>query len=581
MKRRFLVMTMVALTITIIVVLLLLGINRITSLSHTSQEAITLVSTIAALFGIIFLLMMLHVYFYAHRSWQFTFEGISNESDISQIAHMPINMTELAREELTKQFKEISDELRLCVQRYEKKDYSYRNPDLIARKHKQGPPKYQKADLTEFLVSYGEEKHTLSIRSIREAIVQIVGISPRRNTVGYTMQEIGAGLPQPFQPLAKFVDTLVPPNTVRAIAYLQWQGAYPVQPIGVERKGSAGITLKLEDLGKKQRSAIYTLWQPASGEQKAPHRPAISILWQPTSAQQNKSPEDDHKESSLSYYIQLLRPTMRWLVLLFWENYLFDKQGKRQESAELFYILAALYLYSGKQFDEYKDAFNRYALTLLQQAMQLKPKWFILKMRLGYIYSLFAEDIQEKDEKLRWAKEGIRIFDEALQLAREAEEEQDIQNHIKTLQLYLKLQSDDSQLRQEAKSEYESWVRLYSPTQFDSTEPDLAGLYPYNLACCCVKFHQRDPDSLLLRLAHRYLAYGLARSQRTWLVVNDNPDFEAICKDEGFRKLKKALKKRQADEKESGLPDKNTLPYLQGKIFERRINIILTECGWQ
>ncbi|HEU5376989.1 MAG TPA: hypothetical protein VFV38_16285 [Ktedonobacteraceae bacterium] len=565
MKSRFSVMIMVASIIIIIILLLRLGASRMNSMSSVGQQAVTLVGAIFALFGIIFLLIMLHAYFYIHRSRQFTFEGIGNESGIAQVANKPINMTKLAREELTKQFREIYDELRLCIMRYEKSDYNYHDFSLVAREHKQGSPKYQRADLTEYLVSYGEDEHTLSIRSIRKAIKQIVNIDPG-HIMGYTLQEIGAGVPQPFQPLTKFVDALVPPNTIKAVAYLQWQGTCSTQSIGEEQKGLAGITLELEDLGQKRRSRIYTLWQSVSKEQKVLYLLAIH--------------KDNHKEIALNCYIQLLRPTMRWLVLLFWESYLFDELGKHKESAELFYILGALYLYSAKQFEEYKDIFLKCARECLQQAIQIKPEWFILKKRLGFICSLLAEGNQERDKKEQWIRDGLQLYDEALQLAQETEEEQDVQNHIKSLQLYLKLQLDDPQIHLEAKREYEIWVRSHSPTQFDTTKPDLAGLYSYNLASCCIQFHQKNPHPSLLREARRYLAYGLARSQRTWLVVDDDLDFKAIREDKGFGKLMKKLEKQRGYEKQKDLPVEDTLSYLQGEVFKHKIDNILYECGW-
>ena len=574
MRRRFSVMALVASILTIIVIILLFSKDSISTYKSWGDAAIQLVLAILELFGIIFLLVILHAYFYTHRSRHFTFEGFDNESELPKLANMPINMTKLAREELTKQFRIIYEELTLCITRYEKNDYSYNDESMMIQNYKHEATEYKRAELMGYFYTFGEQKHELSIKSINSAIDQIIKISSNRNVEGYPLQKMIEDASHIFRPLTKFIDALVPPNTVRAVASLQWQGvsaATHIQSPPTEHKdpfslhGPAGITLELEDLSQKQRSTIHTLWQP-------------------TYKETNPQSTDDYKEDALRCYRKLLPPIMRWLVLLFWESHLLENHITIKKSifhkkyAEFFFILGILYLYSADQFTDYKNFFRQHALKHLRQATQINPKWLLPKERSGLVYAFLAGETQEGEEekKDRWVKAGLEILDAALKQALEAEEEQDIQNHIKSIQLYLKF-SGDSRHCHEAKIELETWVKSHSPEQFDST-PELGGTYPYNLACCYAKFAQKDPDK---RSAQRYLAYSLARSQHRWLYVDYDPDLQLIRKDRlGFKKLKQELKNLQENEKKIGLPDEDKLSYMQGEAFKQTIDIILAKCGW-
>ena len=124
-----------------------------------------------------------------------------------------------------------------------------------------------------------------------------------------TLQQIISFAPNAMQPVINLIDMLIPPRLTKATAYLQ-RRRDPLSP-----RGEAGITLDVSSPDESTDSMVRTLWQPIQANDDGSSSQGLP-----------KSTEGQ----LTGVYVDLLKPAMRLLVLLFWEQKLISALNKRK-----------------------------------------------------------------------------------------------------------------------------------------------------------------------------------------------------------------------------------------------------------
>lgn len=316
-----------------------------------------------------------------------------------------------------------------------------------------------------------------------------------------------------------------------------------------------GITFEVIDLSSPRSTVIHTIWQP----EKAP----LS------------------QKSLTARYIALLRPAMRWLVLVFWEQKLFAQiklahfnggpKARNRKYARILYLLGTLYSFSAGQFPAFSEFFNQGAVDHFERASNNDTQWCLPYNYLANVcQSAMRKSQNDLHDKL--LDEALELHQIAIELAKKYKEK-DIQGRFQICQAITKLISGDSQLIDEAKREIQDIVQNVNPAAYDTT-PEVSALYLCNLACWYALADQKNVGVANARqLARRYLTYSLARSPHTiWHGIRKDEDLESIQNEASLNALKNELDKRQKQNQ--------SLSQLPGEKFEEEMNAILSKVGW-
>ena len=195
---------------------------------------------------------------------------------------------------------------------------------------------------------------------------------------------------QEISPIVKFIEAIIPPHTIRATGHLQW-----------ERNDRVGITFEFVDLANRRDLMVRTIWwepEPPVGSDKADNSFTNKV------------------KTDYDYYIELLRPAMHWMALMFLEQKLLslvnpsdrilnifnNHEKERQEKerqARILYLLGVLYYARADQFPAYKDFFCLLAVEHFSQASLKDANWPLPYLYLANLYSFKMRDLKMRDEK--------------------------------------------------------------------------------------------------------------------------------------------------------------------------------------
>lgn len=551
----------------IIITLLITWQEWFSTVRDRENVVVTFILTSLELVGIFLAIFLLSRYIQYRRPRRFVLEGFSNASDLAASEQKPIDLNNLAREELTLQFQFIYRILEEHAKSWltgnnHQSPSPAQDSDSICRFSDRVPytalftetdPSSEEATekvcIEWYLPTIGQREHNLPgdmYASSMKQLEQTMRSFDDQSNVAGMANVVGGTTPREIGLLLNAIDALVPPRIIKAIGHLQ-HTADPFDRVG--------ITFEVIDLSSPQSTVIRTIWQP------------------------DKTPLS--QKSLAARYIALLRPAMRWLVLVFWEQKLFARiklahfngglQARNQNYARILYLLGSLYSFSAGQFPAFSEFFNQSAVDHFERASKSDPQWCL---PFNYLANVCQSAMRKSQNDLH-----NKLLDEALELHRigielaKKYEEKDIQGRFQACQAITKLVSGDQRLIDEAKQEIQGVVENANPTEFDTT-PEVSALYLCNLAYWYALADKKNIGVANARqLARRYLTYSVARSPHTiWHGVRNDEDLDSIQNEASLNALKNELDARQKQ--------KPFLSRLPGEEFEAEMNAILSKVGW-
>lgn len=618
MIRRIFMMTVVAITFVLVTLLLIKFSGGIESAQHTSQQLFEVILTVLGILGIVFVLIILHDYLRAHRPHRLLFEGVKNEAKLTSAENSPADLNTLAKEELIHQFLIIYYELLSFIQQTEKQIRleSDRSPEACTDKttctsaflsdelnFEQAPDTQNLAQFFPSLHRGSHDPHDLTITMIyflqqnleqvlRDIQVPFQGTDKKRTkgrvltswhsqVSSVTLKEIVSYVPSEVKPVVGLIDILIPPRLTKAAAYLQRRGN-PRSP-----RGDAGITLDVSSPDESTDSLVRTLWQPLQVDDD--HSSSRSF---PKSA-----------ERQLTHvYVDLLRPAMRLLVLLFWEQKLNSALNKRKPSkgepmnrqeynASFIFLMGALYAISGLQFEQQQIFFARLALERFRTAAELHAGWETPHRSIGYIYDMLAK--YHKDDANRCAsfiRSGVEAYDTYRNLAGKQVDKKRKQADADLQKARLLLHSSKHEdLDHSVRLFHQALQQVGDPLTYEQY-PQQYDAYFYYVACWYGRVEGKDARAsehikhtlhtcdgfehrILPQEARRYLVSSMARSHFLWFAVEDEEDLRPIIDKPTAKRLKGELTCIEHDE--APFSPNYKLAYQKGEEFQNRIDGIL------
>lgn len=626
MARRIFMMTVVAITFATITLLLISFSTGVHTAQETSKVLLDFILAALQILAIVFVLIILHDYLRTRRPHRLLFEGVKNEAKLTSAENSPADLDTLAREELVHQFLIIYYELQSFIQQAEEQSRLESDSSQEERTGKRiripaflsDELNFEEAPDTQNLARFfpslhqgSHDPHDLTITMIRflqQHLKKVLGdiqvplqesgdksangkamTSKHSQINAVALQEIMSSAPAEVKPVVGMIDMLVPPRLTKAAAYLQWRGN-PRSP-----QGEIGITLDVSSPDRSTDSLVRTLWQPLQADDDTSSSKGF-----PKSA-----------ERQLTHmYVDLLKPAMRLLVLLFWEQKLISALSKRkfehgepmnrqEYSACFIFLFGALYAISGLQFKPQLTFFARLALERFRTAADLHADWETPHCYIGYVYDLLAKQNKDNAKQCEgFISSGVEACDTYRNLAgkqvdkKRKQAEADLQKA-----LLLLLSSKDEELDQSAHLFHEALQQVdpltyeYYPQQYD--------VYFYHVACWYGRVEGKKDARARERIEHtlqehdgfehcrlpqearRYLVYSLARSHFLWFAVEDEEDLRPIIDEQTARRLKDKLKR--IEDEEAKFSSNYKLACQKGEEFQNHIDKIVKEvwlcCG--
>jgi hypothetical protein len=516
----------------------------ITDFLLVSLELIGLVVSIAIV------VFLLYQYIRYRRPHRLVFEAFSNESKLVDSENKPLNLSVLAQEELERQFKFIYNEL-------------------------QGYPDKQSQDFEELVADELHIEEDLSGKDLGTYVsidqINNIGMIEDLKAVIQTLTDpedinlmnlVGEIAPKEVTPVMKFIEAIFPPHIIRATGHLQWWTDIP---------GRVGITFEFVDLGSRRNLMIRTLsWEPLEKKEDSKEK-------QP-SAKSNMA-DETLKNKATDQYIELLKPAMHWLSLMFLEQKLISqvppinrilKDHEKRRQAQIFYILGALYYAHADQFQAYKSFFRRLGVEHFEQSSIADSNWYSPYLYLADLYSFkMQETTKEKRENL--LRKALSLYDEALHRVTERETRARIRIDKALAELVSAVETMNEDRRDRAIKEVEEMKREIDPSDYDPNRADCAA-FLYNLAIWYEIAYDKfvDVPNVVPRdEARRYLAYSLARSRSLWDMVENDEIFKSMREERDLEILKKELDKKLCEERK--------LAMMTGDNFKTEIGLILAK----
>lgn len=411
--------------VSVAVILLLIIVGPIWAFIHFSEWIIkystygqAFTAAVLAFFevlGIAIGILLIYFYFRRRAQHKFIFEGFCNEAELLTAEQKPINLSKLALEELTSQFQSLYSQLRLYTQRPDQphihhgfsrwskwfpREFSEREDIISSISGVSYDSSLASVDVWTYLPSEDVEKQVNSFKETLGKMFDSLGTE----TSSELADSITDVAPKGMASMVKFFDMLISPRIVKSIGYLQYQS------------DKIGITIEIIDLREQSCVSLHTFWKDIQSDAPGqPHIDANDMSW------------------VMPHYIELLGPTMRWLVLQIWgqkvshklsRHHLFSfihhaqKQSEREkQKIIMYYLLGALYYSSGEQFPAiHAPFFFQTAAHYLQKAVDQKAveiSWWIPRFCLANIY--YIQFKQEKHEEIR-----EKLFQKSIQYYEEA-----------------------------------------------------------------------------------------------------------------------------------------------------------------
>jgi hypothetical protein len=383
-----------------------------------------------------------------------------------------------------------------------------------------------------------------------------------------------------MRPVVNLIDILIPPRLTKATAYLQRRGD-PLSPWG-----DAGITLDVSSPNGSADSMVRTLWQP--------------IQTNDDGSSSSRFPKSTEGQLT-GVYVDLLKPAMRLLVLLFWEQKLIsalnkrkpekgDQTNRQEYNACFIFLFGALYAVSSLQFEQQRAFFARLALERFRTAADLHADWETPHRYLGDVYDMLARHYKDDNRCASFIMSGAEAYETYYDLASKQVDKKRKQAdaHLKKALLLLR-SSKDENFDHSVHLLYEALQQVGDPLTYEHY-PQQYDVCFYNIACWfgCVegkdtsarkyiehKLHEYDgfEHCTLQQKARRYLVYSMARSQFVWFAVEDDEDLRRIIDKQEAKCLKGELTRIQNGE--AKLASHYKLAYQKGEEFKNRIDEIM------
>jgi len=511
---------------------------------------------VSIIFSIVIVVYVLYQYIRYRRPHRLVFEAFSNESELVQTENKPLNLSMLAQEELVRQFKVICNELGEYTE----------HADNVSQDFEafSGDGLYLDEDLSEnnigTYVSVDQIKKSGMIEDLKIVIEDL------KDPKGINLMNlVGEIAPKEVTPFMKFIEAIIPPHIIRATGHLQWWSDVP---------GKVGITFEFVDIGSQRNLMVRTIWWRPS-EKKGANEASINGEL----SNQGKSALSKEEENALATdrYIDLLRPAMHWLALMFWEQELmshvpiqnhFLKLHEKRRKARILYLLGAMYYAHSDQFQAYSSFFCQLAVEHFRQSSITDPNWNLSYLYLANLYSFkVLVTKEEKSEKL--LKEALSLYEKALAHTKETH----TRSHIIIAKALAKLSSGitskNVELMNWAIKDVEELKKEIDPADFDPTRADCA-VYLYNLATwysLAYDHYVSVPNVEPKEEARCYLAYALTRSRTLWHIVEKDGNFDGLRKEGDVKELIEILKE--------SLDINPELANMTGQPFKTEIHKIL------
>ena len=318
-------------------------------------------------------------------------------------------------------------------------------------------------------------------------------------------------------PVMNLMDVIFPARSITVTCHLQWGGSCADR---------VGITFEVTD-SKKRGGISFT-----------------QTLW----SDRTNSAKEDKKLTK--YYIELLKPAMRWLVLLYWEREVWldvsndvkkglsmlfhqflvtlgisnnDKEGLHPA---FLYMLGALCYVSADHFPVCSNFFNQQAVSWFSKATRMYPNCTLPYYMRAELYYERAKEEKEHASYLQ----AIRYFDLSLddsQWTNWEKHSQDIKNLITVKRALAIYGLGDDNLINDTIEQVDDMVKERGdPTTFYSEEGrEGCSLYLKNLASWYSKLqviYNKRTEEQKAKEAQRkvrcYLIYSFVRNPPPWYI---------------------------------------------------------------
>ena len=496
----------------------------------------SLILVILELCAIAIAIIGLHYYFRRYRPSVFIFEGFSNAAKLADIDHVPVDFNNLAREELAYQFRLIFMQLKKYYEREcaelpsadpvqqappDEGNDDEQSSDLLQqsssdqkkRKSKHAHPSVNEDQDFEALRPEDQAEWPLpspyrerQIFDIKKANLLLNCLkktidSLEKTGISNIVNAIERNTPKEISPIVNFIDALLPAHTVRVTCYLQWRSKSP---------DGIGITFEIAD-SKQEGSFTHALWLERT-------------LKNTTAANAQKMLTER--------YIELIRPAMRWLTLLFWEQEVkqdTSHDDKKGLLAAFYYLLGAFYEHSIEEFPACSNFFQQQqALDRLCKVTSKYPNRSLPYFYRAERYLQMSKDAKEAKKKDRpWLQKAIDNYDQACNCTPWEKHEQDIKNRIIIRKALAVLGLEDEDRFGKMKMQIEDMTKPGhegDPATFHSRDgTEDCSLYLSNLASWYVnlarwyvslgKSAEKEETETKARL---YLIYSFIRDQSQW-----------------------------------------------------------------
>ena len=560
MKR---ILAIVALVIVLVAVVfaafLVTGGRRFSTVSDNEQLITSFLLASVELIGLVvaiaLVIFVLYQYTLFRRPYRLVFEAFSNESKLVTAENKPLNLSILAQEELTRQFKLIYRGLKKFIDKDGQEIEALVADELYIEEDASGSDtgKYIFADLIKQSGMIGDLKEVINDLQDPEGI--------------NLMQLVGEFVPKEVSPIMKFIETIFPPHVIRATGHLQAKS---------DTSRRAGITFEFVDLGSQRNLLVRTLrWR--SSEHKV--EPVDSV----PSAHSNTSNETSTNEES-DHYIELLIPAMCWVALMFLEQKLIShvpfmnhilKANEKRRKARIYYLIGALYYIHSIRLETYSDFYRQLAVEHLRLAQITDASWSLPYL---YLANLYTSKALEKSDELhaKLFKEALNLYQQGLDHTTKTGQKLThariiVAKALAELRAAIKSDNDtdyDWYLNQ-AIEEIEFLKTYLEPADFDAAREEFA-VYFYNLASWYQIVYSSAtpiPNDKARDEAGRYMLYCLACSQNFWDTVEKDVNFQSMRDAGVLKKIKQELDKK--------LKEEPKLAKLTGEPFKTEVGRLL------
>jgi hypothetical protein len=537
--RRILVIFIVLTLILLGVSYLLLQGGEIPGAIKQGESIISLTLTILQIVGIalaiVLTMLIILQYILYLRPRHFVFEGFSNIEALTDPKKSPLNLNALAQEKLLLQCTALYRALSNYPSNSQKADKILLDTtSLLMDKPfsaKNAKVKNEEDDITRFLTPNLLAQGELSVAK-RELVLcarEIVRSLQEQNQVN-VMSLMGEIAPAQISPLAKLINAVIPPYIIKSTAYLQY--------FRDDKSGSnrPGITLEIVNVRNQRRLALHTIWEEPNDTKSSIAASPGSSISSTTDQTIPQSQEQAHTESNselkVDQYIDLLKPTLRWLAIMFLERRLLSHVPpinhilwwrEHGRIAQVHYVLGVLYYVSAEQehykkHEEHNSFFWELAVEQFHKATIKEPDWCQPYLYLANIYSSQMHQSQgiTAEERQKLLEQALELYDKALLCVKQdAPGQKPLYYRITIARAWTELLSDKSQEQKEAVKEKINVVskQLKEDALNIASHKEGYASALYNLAICYITMMRQNMHVIdAWENARYYLAYALVCS---------------------------------------------------------------------